>query len=104
MCIFFKALKRAYLKESASMSSLIANVFNSFIYMITSIVLIITFASIGQTKIFSRNFLLCLFFCFQASPNLFWIFFMGIINYPFERIAKSDDRYFYIHVRLYFQS
>lgn len=89
------ALKKAYFKESSNIWSLSANILNSFIYMIVSIVLILTFAAIKQTDdIFSRNFLLCLFFGFQASTNLFWIFFMGIINYPFERIGRTDDKYF----------
>lgn len=89
------ALKKAYLKGSSNVWSLLANIVNSFVYMVTSIVLVLTFTAIKQTdNIFSRNFLLCLFFGFQASTNLFWIFFMGIINYPFERIDRTDDKYF----------
>ena len=88
------ALKKAFRIESSNVSALIANIINSFIYMITSIVLVLTFVAIKETENYSRDFLLCLFFGFQSATNLFWIFFTGVINYPFTRIGREDEKYF----------
>lgn len=87
--------KKAIRKEAGNIASLFANIINSAIYLVSSVVLLLGFAYINQAqKIFSRNFLLCLFFGFQSATNIFWILFTGIINYPFLRISHEDEKYF----------
>lgn len=87
--------KKAIRKEAGNIASLFANIINSAIYLVSSVVLLLSFAYINQAqKIFSRNFLLCLFFGFQSATNVFWVLFTGIINYPFVRITHEDEKYF----------
>lgn len=90
-----QSFKKAIKKETGNALSLFGNIINSGIYLVSSVVLLLSFAYINQAqKVFSRNFLLCLFFGFQAATNVFWTLFTGIINYPFVRIAHEDDKYF----------